>query len=116
MKYYKYFFLEINENKFVDIYVDKSIYILHYEIGGEIKYSPGTILKNDYDKIMYSCSTKPGSSGGPVIDASNFKVIGVHKGYKSILKLNFGILIKVPNVKEFYQKDDFKENLPENPI
>ena len=106
-------FLEIDENEFADIYIDKPIYIFHYELGGEIKYSPGTILKIDYDKIMYSCSTKPGSSGGPIIDASNFKVIGVHKGYKNDMKLNFGILIKVPPVKKFNQKDDFEKNLEE---
>ena len=76
------------------------IYILHFELRkGEI-YSPGDIKKFsnsdilDHYKILYSCSTKKGSSVGPIINPSNYKVIGFHKGYDPTTRLNSGIIIK----------------------
>ena len=47
----------------------KYIYILHFEYGKEAKYSTGVIDHFDniliFDKkILYSCTTQPGSSGG----------------------------------------------------
>ena len=100
-------FLEIDYNLFENIILDKneignSIYILHYEFGKDIKYSSGNIteVQINFDKnkffIMYTCSTEPGSSGGPIINLSNSKVIGIHKGYRRDLNWNYGILINFP--------------------
>ena len=112
-------FLDIDENIYINkledensiydekyLYEDeKSVYVLHFEYGKDNKYSPGNILyikksKKGYYKIMYSCSTKQGSSGGPIINSSNYKVIGIHRGYERNCDLNLGMIIEVPN--EFY--------------
>ena len=73
------------------------IYILHYEFGKEAKFSTGIIKKfdiiNNLNAIFYSCSTQPGSSGGPIINSKNNKVIGLHKGFDIRSVLNQGIFI-----------------------
>jgi len=79
-------FLEIDEGIFEENlnqkYQHKSIYTLHFPKSGEIKVSYGTIKyineKNYY--IGHLCSTSGGSSGGPLLNLNNYKVIGVHKG------------------------------------
>ena len=77
------------------------IYITHYEKGDEAKYSIGKILKIEKDQfnIEHNCSTQTGSSGSPIININNYKVIGVHKGFD---KLNLGTLLKIP-IDEFNQ-------------
>jgi len=105
---------EINDNSFLDIdeeiahrdpneiYTNKSIYIIHYEEGNEARCSLGKILKikkEEYD-IEHNCSTKGGSSGSPIINLKNFKIIGVHTGFDNI---NLGSLLKKPII-EFNKK------------
>ena len=92
---------EIDHNDPRKIYNNITIYITHYEKGDEAKYSIGKILNIDEDQINieHECSTQTGSSGSPIINLNNFKVIGVHKGFN---KLNFGTLLKIPIV-EFNQ-------------
>lgn len=100
------YFLEIDENinqiNLKNIYLEKPVYILRYEFGKKLAYSSGIItgiINTDYMyyyRITYSYSTEPGASGGPIINSSNFKVIGIHKGYKRDLKWNVGIFIKGP--------------------
>lgn len=99
-------FLEIDKNiyginikKFLK---DLSVYILHHEKGGELKYSPGTISLTEGINLYYTCQTEPGSSGGPIINTNSLKVIGIHKGYSKLKKRNFGRLIIEP-IKEFYE-------------
>ena len=105
-------FLFLDENIFdknpENIY--KDIYILHFEFGKEEKYSTGVI--EDFDKtlinntkIFYSCSTQPGSSGGPIINLKNYKVIGLHKGFDNNKGLNRGLLIggAIKNFKKWYK-------------
>ena len=89
----------------------KDIYILHYEFGKEAKYSPGIITSFDkaliYNtKLYYNCSTQPGSSGGPILNSKNYKIIGVHKGFDPNKKLNKGIYIKDAIIKfqKWYEK------------
>ena len=100
-------FLEIDEGIFEENlnqkYQHKSIYTLHFPKSGEIKVSYGTIKyineKNYY--IGHLCSTSGGSSGGPLLNLNNYKVIGVHKGGIEKDKINAGTLIKAP-IEEFY--------------
>ena len=40
------------------------------------------------------CNTDFGSSGSPIINSFNYKVIGIHKGYKELRKINLGTLLK----------------------
>ena len=51
--------------------------------------------------FRYSCQTQNGSSGSPVINLINHKVIGIHKGYKENLKYNIGTVLK-DQINDFY--------------
>ena len=100
-------FLEVDDGIYEDninqIYKQKSIYILHYPKSGNIKISHGVIKninENNYN-IGHLCVTFGGSSGGPLINLSNYKVIGVHKGGISRNKINVGTVIIGP-IKEFH--------------
>jgi len=106
-------FLYLDENIFEKHpeYNYKDIYILHYEFGKDAKYSPGIITSFDkaliYNtKLYYNCSTQPGSSGGPILNSKNYKIIGVHKGFDPNKMLNKGIYIKDAIIKfqKWYEK------------
>ena len=60
------YFLEIDENindTNIEYYCKKlSVYILHHELGQELKYSPGVISSTQNINLYYTCQTKPGSS------------------------------------------------------
>jgi len=112
-------FFILDENIFdknpENIYQD--IYILHYPFGKEEKYSTSVIVSFDKTlinntKIFYSCSTQPGSSGGPVINKKNYKVIGVHKGFDKIKGLNRGLFIDdaITKFKKWYKNISSKNN------
>ena len=53
--------------------------------------------------IKHSCSSQKSSSGSPIINLKNFKVIGIHKG-SSDKNFNYGSFIKNP-IEDFYQKE-----------
>ena len=88
----------------------ESIYILHYPIASKasVSYGKGFILKNtenNYD-IEHKCNTLFGSSGSPILNLTNNKVIGIHKGcvkIKDEVILNIGTLLKFP-LKELKNK------------
>ena len=90
-------FLDYDENIYKDnpykTYKNKSIYVLHYINGKAIKYSLGRIkyILEDKYTIYHVCTTEIGSSGGPIINLRNLKVMGIHKGSNI---LNLGTLIK----------------------
>ena len=103
-------FLEIDEQSlFVEDpdqkYRNTSVYMLHYLLGDKLDYSPGKIITIDKIKsnIQHSCSTEMGSSGGPLFNCINHKIIGIHKGCKKDKEYNFGTLIKTP-INEFNKK------------
>lgn len=110
-------FLDIDEDIDHDephtIYNNISVYITHYENGNVAKYSLGKILNIGEDKytIKHNCTTQPGSSGSPIINLNNFKIIGVHKGFN---KLNLGTLLKIPIVEfnRLYKDHNSSEKLP----
>ena len=72
--------------------IKDTIYILQYP-EGKTSYSYG-VLKDESNSqdIFYSCSTSEGSSGAPILNLINNKIIGVHKGSKA--SLNIGTLMK----------------------
>ena len=88
------------------IYKDKNVYIIHYPGGDTVKCDQGIIQaieENNYT-ILHKCNTDSGSSGCPILNLTNYKVIGFHKGAsKTKLKSNFGTLIKEP-LKIFNEK------------
>ena len=57
------------------------------------------------NEIEHLCSTEPGSSGSPILNLSNFKVIGVHKGANYGQDINLGIFFKliIEDFKKFHQ-------------
>ena len=103
-------FLDIDENIYnIDkdnikiIYKkDFPLYILQYPLGLKSSLSLG-VLKDIYDfNLQYFCSTDFGSSGSPIFNLSNFKVIGVHKR-KTLYKYNEGTFI-------YYIIEEFNKN------
>lgn len=105
-------FLDVDENTDKDnpndTYKNKCIYILHYEEGKNMKYSIGNIksIAEDNFNIRHLCTTNVGSSGCPMINLFNYKVMGVHKGYKN--KFNLGTHLKI--VIEEFNKNNSKNN------
>ena len=122
-------FLQIDENVFkddpIDFYRQKAIYLIYYPHGNKAAYSSGKIknINLDSNKIEHICSTKPGSSGCPIINLNNNRVIGIHKGAEKNKNWNLGTFIKQPIEKfyEEYNNEIEKENnenkkLIDNPI
>ena len=76
-------YLELDDNLFQDnseiIYKDKSIYILQYPNGQNACVSFGLLFNIDEYNIFHRCSTEKGSSGSPILNLQNNKVIGIHK-------------------------------------
>ena len=85
----------------------KNVYIIHFPLGKESSLSYDIIEKIENDLIEHKCSTENGSSGAPIINLNNYKVIGIHKGFDLNLNLNIGILLKEPI-------NDFKKIKNEN--
>ena len=87
--------LEENSNKF---YNRKSIYIIHYPNSEKIKVSYGIIRTiEDFNISHFSC-TEEGSSGSPIINLLNNKVIGMHNRGCVTNQTNFGTYLKDPTI------------------
>ena len=101
-------FLSIDEQIFqkkpYKDYKNNPIYLFHYQEGVESHYSDGIIksISEDTNIINHNCGSKGGSSGGPLINSINFKVIGIHTGEKQHSNLNTGIFIK-PVINDFFK-------------
>ena len=92
--------LELDENIMIGeeyinkIYANESIYTLHYPKGENIVASFGLIKEIDKSKIKHSCCTEDGSSGAPILTLKDFKVVGIHYGFKNGFNFNEGTFIK----------------------
>ena len=77
-------------------YKNREVYVLHYpgESNCEFSYGKLEILIDDIN-IDHYCDTEHGSSGSPIIDFSDYKVIGIHKGSIGNKK-NVGTFLKYP--------------------
>jgi V8-like Glu-specific endopeptidase len=91
--------LTLDENlKETISYVGKSIYILQYPDYFEkdkVAVSYG-ILKQIYEdnyNFNHYCSTEYGSSGSPILNLSNNKIIGIHKSASLDKKFNIGLFL-----------------------
>ena len=89
-------------------YSNKSIYILNYQEGQDVKVSYGPTPDLSITKIRHKCSTKEGSSGSPILLSSNQKVIGIHYGSPVNRDFNEGTIIIFPIIS-FYQ--DIQNNI-----
>ena len=76
-------FIDIESEIYKDkkLFKNKPVYLLHYPKGNKMNFSPGLIkcIYEDNGNIIHLCDTKPGSSGSPLINSTNYKVIGFHK-------------------------------------
>ncbi len=95
--------LEIDYDIFEEkdlITIFKSIYIIDFYFGKESSNTKN-IIENIKDEIIeLKYEEKKGSSGEPILNSNNFKVIGIHKGADRELSLNIGILLK-ESIKNF---------------
>ena len=102
-------FLTIDENILFEnsnqILGQKAIYILQYPKGKKLSYSFGIVRMIVNNEIEHLCSTENGSSGSPILNLANFKVIGVHKAADYNQDINIGISFK-------YILEDFKKKYP----
>ena len=105
-------YLEIDDNIIDELneeYLDKTIYIMQYP-EGELSVSYG-ILDNIYIDKKYNfnhkCSTKSGSSGSPILNIKNNKLIGIHKESND-KKFNKGLFLNYP-IKEYLQQKKLEE-------
>ena len=100
-------FLEIYEQIYDDnpneTFKNRPIYLLHYPKGKEICETDGLLqlIEEDNLTIHHLCDSSPGSSGGPLFNSKNNKVIGIHKG-ASTKNWNIGILLMKP-IKDFFE-------------
>jgi hypothetical protein len=105
-----YFEIDDNKNELDYNYINKSIYLLNYQKGNKIHYSKGTIknVNENNHEIEYLCDGGYGSSGGPIINAEDCKVIGIHKSESKIY--NCGSLLKGAII-EFKNQIKNKDNI-----
>ena len=92
-----YLELDLNILKRVEnTYKNESIYILNYPGGKNVVVSYGTIKNVVENNIEHLCCTDRGSSGSPLINLKNNKVIGIHKQSHMRFNYNIGLLLKEP--------------------
>ena len=96
---------DIFNDKKINEYKKKSIYIIHYPEGKEIQFDVDEIknidLKNN--EIDHLCQTKNGSSGGPILSMETCRLIGIHIGAHRELHFNLGTILALP-IYEFNKK------------
>ena len=87
----------INSNK---IYLNHSIYIPQYPNSDKAFVSYGIISKIDKkNNINHYCCTEDGSSGSPIINLLNNKIIGIHKEGSNRFQINYGTFLKDPIIE-----------------
>jgi len=78
--------------------INKKVYLYHYSKGLEDEYySQGNItdMSNEDNYFITKLSTLPGTSGAPIINYENDRVIGMYKDkYEYDINYGIGILIK----------------------
>ena len=104
-------FLDIDERIFhgTEIFSKISVYLIHYPKGEKVGYSLGIINAIVDYTIKHACSTEGGSAGSPILNLSNLKIIGIHKGAAMGPKnYNIGTLLKNPieDFNKLYEKDN----------
>ena len=112
-------FLELDDfENITSNYEENAVYLLQYRYGKEICVSPGKLKKSDKEKttskerkkeiIFHNCSSYDGSGGSPLINIKNHKVVGIHRGYIPVSKINCGYFIK-ESLENFHKIIDNKK-------
>ena len=87
------------------IYLDKTVYIIQYP-KSQLSVSYGIIDNIMIDKkyeFFHKCSTEFGSSGSPILNIYNNKIIGIHKEGNKAGNINKGTFLNYPII-EFLKK------------
>ena len=107
-------YMEIDEKyiKNSNVIYDKSIYVIQYPLGKEVEVSYGIINNIDNYNIEHFCCTKDGSSGSPILNISNNKIIGIHKEClnTNIRIINRGTLLIYP-IRDFINQKYIKNEI-----
>lgn len=74
----------------------KNIYLIHYPNGFKAKLSFGIIknINENNNEINHLSDTEEDSSGCPIFNLSNYKIIGVHKGNHKKFEFQIGTVLK----------------------
>ena len=119
-------YLELDDNIYKEIgndyFVKNPVYNISYQNGEKVYASYGLTkdFQNDFI-IRHLCMTESGSSGSPLLNLSNHKVIGIHSAGSQKFSYNFAIILKSP-IKEFIKKykneinNNFNNNIDYNNI
>ena len=82
--------------------IQNEIYLIYYRNDNEHKpYYFGNILISNKNKFTHSCKYRGGELGCPIIDSSDYKVIGIDNGLERENGSNSGLYLEKP-IKNFY--------------
>ena len=78
-------------------YRNMSIYIIQYPNGKNAAVSYGLLkeINENNNEMKHSCCTDSGSSGSPILNFENNKIIGIHRGGTNRFNFNYGTLLKI---------------------
>ena len=76
----KFLEIDLNYKKGYQVYLNNDIITLGYPLGKTVECCPGKITQIMDNEFKHNCDTDHGSSGSPIILASNLNVIGIHTG------------------------------------
>ena len=102
-------FLDIDERIYKDnpneIFRNTPAYLIYYPPENNAEYSNYFIhsISEDNYNLYHKISSEPGSSGSPILNLNNNKVIGIHKGAKKKINMNWGTLLRKP-LEQFYKE------------
>jgi hypothetical protein len=91
----KFLEIDLNYKKGYQVYLNNDIITLGYPLGKTVECCPGKITQIMDNEFKHNCDTDKGSSGSPIILASNLNVIGIHTGgeVKTNESFNLGTFI-----------------------
>ena len=98
----------------IQMYKNQKIYILYNSNKLNSFYSISSIKRINHKNMKIKCSSdlEEHSSGAPIINLKNFKVIGIHIGRHKNKEINLGTIIKEP-IESFneLQKEKTQKNI-----
>ena len=106
-------YLELDDNLFSNdiksLFESESIYILQYLKGGKAIVSNGILNDLNGFNIKHTCYINSGSNGAPILNLTNYKVIGLTLEERESQNYNKGIIMKFP-IEDFINTYQIKNN------
>jgi V8-like Glu-specific endopeptidase len=89
----KWGFLKLDAD--VPLTLQTQLYVIQYPKGQPQQHSSGFFVKEASNtKILHNAPTEPGTSGAPVLNVTNFRVVALHNGENEAEKLREATTIK----------------------